>query len=107
MSEYTKITVREEPGKFAGLDDEMALKRAEECLNAGDLEIVRRKISGSSIGEIAGEMNYSSDYVLDRIERAKVEIAHLHIAKWEPMNHDEQTAIMRSAASGIKKYGRR
>lgn len=106
MSEYTKITVREEPGKFAGLDDEMALKRAEECLGASDLEIVRRKISGNSIDEIADAMNYSQEYVLDRVERAKVEIAHLHIAKWEPMSSDEQTAIMRSAANGIRKYGR-
>ena len=108
MSEFTKITVREEPGKFAGLDSDVALKRAEECLKADDLEIVRRKLSGEgkSIDEIAAEMNYSRDYVLDTVERAKVEIANHHITKWEPMSHAEQTAIMRSASNGIRKYGR-
>lgn len=106
MSEYTKITVREEPGKFAGLDSGMALKRAEECLDVDVLEIVRRKLSGKSIDEIEDAMGYSQSYILDTLERAKVEIANYHIAKWKPLSHDEQAAIMRSAANGLKKYGR-
>lgn len=106
MSEFSKITVREEPGKFAGLDLEVALKIAEECLSVDALEIVRRKMSGSSVDEIADSISYSRGYILETIERAKVDIATHRIANWEPLSTDEQVDIMRSAVNGIRKYGR-
>lgn len=106
MPESYPVIVEEDPGKFAGLDISTALKRARECLDSRQLEIVFRVTGGDSPADIAAALGMSEQEATAKIEEAKVQVAHYHIQQWTPPTVQKQMVITRLATNGLGKRRR-
>lgn len=78
-SYHVNVQVRESVNKFGGLDREIALQQAEQCLQGDKLRVVRAYLGGMGVRQIVAHSGLVGRTVETYLEQAKEDVARFYI----------------------------